>query len=338
MHEQLGSPAQHAAVRFIYGVILCSMLFCGRKTPVEQNLLAEISVSFAQDPSLTNKTIAKNEPTEILLEVLEPRVFEELKVIHRSKTAAGENTNEDFTYFGSQIKQEHRFSYSFPEQCVATIYGIANGEGAIARDSVTIIVSEPEQYHPDTVHYEFINGTLTSLALHLNSELRDTLDVLDTLRYWELDTCTGYHYVQLNAIVPSRNSLTWYDTVPAGDDFSRRYYVGRGWFLLGITNNTDKDIKRVVVSNSVRYDSSAVFVEEGDYRTIGYFAAAESTYLRAYFYSATKYLYWPPVDTRSEDSEAIWVPFTASGSISKQRSIRQFSKENGTGTKRNKPL
>ncbi len=157
---------------------------------------------------------------------------------------------------------------------------------------------------PVIVTYTFINGSWTDLEMRVDGSVVDTIDWHDTLSLWDYAKTPVMNPISFETIVATENSLWWYDTIYTGMDFSRKYYVSDAWFLLGVKNNTNKDMRSCVVSNFAVYDSSGVYIPQGYYRDVGYYNSATYTDIRMYFYDATQYLNYDDMNTRSDDVEA----------------------------------
>jgi V8-like Glu-specific endopeptidase len=173
---------------------------------------------------------------------------------------------------------------------------------------------------PQKVYYHFINGTYSNLQFYFNGTLLDTIYWSDSLTIWDYKSASGKDAIELFAIVATKNSLDWRDTLSAGFDFSQKYTVPNTYFLLGIIDSSNKTMKSCVVSstNPSQYDSSAVFLAIGAYGCIGYYKSSALTSVRLYFNATVNWIYWDNIDTRSSTNEAKYVPFTPTVKLAKQ--------------------
>jgi len=165
---------------------------------------------------------------------------------------------------------------------------------------------------PATVEYTFINGTLTDLKMYINGILADTIKWLDTLSVWDYKGAPVLDIIEFRSIVATDNYLYWLDTLRTGQNFQQRYYVSNEWFLLGVLNSTNKTMNSCVVSNFLKYDSSSVYLQIGEFKSIGYYKSAMLTDIRLYFNSTSNFIYWNDINTISTTSEAMPLPLEAS--------------------------
>jgi hypothetical protein len=163
------------------------------------------------------------------------------------------------------------------------------------------------------------------MELSIDGYVTDTILFQDSITFIDDDTSTGYWPIDMESIVQTDNSLSWTDTIWLGSDFRKRYYASDNWFLLYVTNSTNRTMNSVVVESSYpsQYDSSWVYVPVDQSSDIGYYRPSAATDFRCYFVGTTEFIYWTdPVDTRSIDGEAaliprepsLYLPKTATGS------------------------
>jgi S1-C subfamily serine protease len=200
---------------------------------------------------------------------------------------------------------------------------------AIRADQFTPTLSAPKTLFAslkfERVDYTFINGTYSDLEIYFPlSGVRDTIGWLDTLSYWDRKSNSGKEPIQLKSIVATKNALYWYDTLTLGKDFSKRYIVTNQYFLLGVTNLTNRSMKSVVVSNLYQYDSTSASLAVGAYKDVGYYRSASATSFRFYYNNTTYMTYWDAQSTISSTSEARYFSLSPSSTLPKTSVIKDY--------------
>jgi S1-C subfamily serine protease len=243
---------------------------------------------------------------------------------HNFNTTGGTSGSPIFNKSGKVIAIHNSGEYDFIKNSDNTWTRIPVGSLGYAiridqNESIKSVTLTPfSSIQPKKVYYSFINGTLTDMEFYYKGVLMDTIKWGDTLTYWGYKSEPVKDVIELYSIVATKNYLYWIDTMQTGVDFNRRYYVSDDYFLLGITNSTNKVLNSCVVSNSLQYDSSSVYLPIGGYTDVGYYKASSLTAFRLYFNSSTQYIYWNDMDTRSTTDEAKYVPLKATLSLAKQ--------------------
>jgi hypothetical protein len=167
-------------------------------------------------------------------------------------------------------------------------------------------------------NYTFVNQTDCPLQCFLNGILTDTIPANDSITIVRQASTNTRIPVYLKTIVATGKYLSWNDTLMSMQDFRRGYIVGsNSWFLLRLTNNTNKIMRSVAVSSGGFYDSSAVYVLTGTTKNIGYYTSSSSTAIRVYYYSTTSYHYWASLNTidSSATTSAMLLNLTTTGSL-----------------------
>lgn len=201
-------------------------------------------------------------------------------------------------------------------------------------DPETVTFSSFDNIEPDTVFYTFINGTYSDLRINIADVHIDTIGWKDTLTLWDYRGEPANDIVTLTPIVKAGRDIYWIDTLQTGTDFECRYYVGDDYFLLGLTNSTNKTVTSCVVENAYEYDSSYLHLPIGAYTDVGYYKASSYTDFRLYFYSANQHIYWEDLDTRSSNGQAIWYDLEATLTLSKRVANKSYFKKDKRGKNR----
>lgn len=177
------------------------------------------------------------------------------------------------------------------------------------------------------VTYTFVNDSWNDQALYIDSVLVDTIPFQDSVWYWGTVSVAQKRIVYLQSIVLSENYVWWADTFYANTDFRSNYYAGTKWFLLYVTNNTDRTMTGAVVETPAGYDSVDVYLPVGQDGDVGYFVASDSTDVRLYFQDTDLHVYWEDQNTLSSDTAAAVLSLEPDATFSTaKRRTASFSK------------
>jgi uncharacterized protein YifN (PemK superfamily) len=161
--------------------------------------------------------------------------------------------------------------------------------------------------------YTFLNGTDASMQVWINNILYDTIPARDsvTLMY----TPASYPVSLYFKSIVAANSIYWTDTIRSAQNYHYSHYANSDWFLLRLTNNTDKIMSTVVVRNTNVNDSSSINLPIGTTQNIGFYKSDASTYIATYYNNADKYKYWSSLNTVNTSNDALLENLIASGSL-----------------------
>lgn len=243
---------------------------------------------------------------------------------HNFNTTGGTSGSPVFNRDGRVIAIHNSGEYDFIKNQDGTWTRIPVGSlgYSIRIDQRTSMESTPltafSAVEPELVDYYFINGTYTDLSFYFRGVLMDTIPYLDTLHYWDYKGEPVNDVVELYSLVATGNYVYWRDTMQTGLDFSRRYIVNNSYFLLGLTNSTNKAVKSCVVSSAYQHDSAQLYLPVGAYADVGYYRSSSLTDVNIHFHDASQYIYWNDLDTRSTNAYAAFIPLEATLTLTKQ--------------------
>jgi hypothetical protein len=175
------------------------------------------------------------------------------------------------------------------------------GGGITRTISVTAIGQTAANYS-----YTFRNKTDADMVCYMSGVLIDTILARDSITVVRSVSTNTQIPLYFRTLVITDNYLTWLDTMWSAENYKHGYYVDSSYFLLRLTNNTNKTMTGVKVTSTTPYgrDSAGVYLPVGTTRNIGFYRASASTYIATYHLLATEYIYWSSVNTRNSIDEA----------------------------------
>ena len=161
--------------------------------------------------------------------------------------------------------------------------------------------------------YTIFNSTDAPMKFWINNIIYDTIPVRDSVTI-SYNPATYPVYLYFEPIVSTMNNVYWSDTIRSAQNFYRKNYVDNTWFLLRLTNNTDRTMSTVVVRNTSIHDSSSVYLPIGATQNIGFYPSGASTYIATYYYNATRGWQWSSLNTVNTINDALLENLTTTGS------------------------